>query len=71
MKTNGLGRQTRQRHKNSHAEILNQAAIFAPDLIVVGSTAIDGFTRFLLGSTAEQAVRHASCSVFVARREHT
>jgi nucleotide-binding universal stress UspA family protein len=50
-----------------HDEILNQAAVFAPDLIVVGSTATGGFSRFLLGSTAERVVRHASCSVFVAR----
>ena len=54
-----------------HDEILNQAAVLAPDLIVVGSTATEGFTRFLLGSTAERVVRHAACSVFVARREHT
>lgn len=51
-----------------HDEILNQAALFAPDLIIVGSMATEGFTRFLLGSTAERVVRHASCSVFVARR---
>ena len=50
-----------------HDEILSQAEVFAPDLIVVGSTATGGFTRFLLGSTAERVVRHASCSVFVAR----
>jgi len=52
-------------------EILNEAAEIAPDLIVVGSTATAAFTRFLLGSTAERVVRHASCSVFVARREQT
>ena len=50
-------------------EILSQAEVFAPDLIVVGSTATGGFTRFLLGNTAERVVRHASCSVLVARRE--
>jgi nucleotide-binding universal stress UspA family protein len=33
-------------------EILNEAAVVAPDLIVVGSTATAAFTRFLLGSTA-------------------
>jgi len=54
-----------------HDEILNEAAVIAPDLIVVGSTATAAFTRFLLGSTAERVVRHASCSVFVARREQT
>jgi nucleotide-binding universal stress UspA family protein len=54
-----------------HDEILSQAKVFAPDLIVVGSRATGGFTGFLLGSTAEQVVRYASCSVFVARREQT
>jgi len=54
-----------------HDEILNEAAVIAPDLIVVGSTATAAFTRFLLGSTAERVVRHATCSVFVARREQT
>ena len=52
-----------------HDEILNEAAAIAPDLIVVGSTATAAFSRFLLGSTAERVVRHATCSVFVARRE--
>jgi len=52
-----------------HDEILDQAAVYAPDLIIVGSTATEGFARFLLGSTAERVVRHASCSVFVARRQ--
>ena len=37
-----------------HDEILNEAAVIAPDLIVVGSTATAAFTRFLLGSTAER-----------------
>ena len=54
-----------------HDEILNEAAVIAPDLIVVGSTATTAFSRFLLGSTAERVVRHATCSVFVARREQT
>ena len=52
-------------------EILNEAAEIAPDLIVVGSTATAALTRFLLGSTAERVVRHATCSVFVARHEQT
>jgi nucleotide-binding universal stress UspA family protein len=40
-----------------HDEILDQAAVYAPDLIIVGSTASEGFARFLLGSTAERVVR--------------
>lgn len=54
-----------------HDEILNEAAEIAPDLIVVGSTATAAFTRFLVGGTAERVVRHASCSVFVARGKQT
>jgi len=37
------------------------------DLIVVGSHGRRGFRRFLLGSVAEATVRHARCSVLVAR----
>jgi nucleotide-binding universal stress UspA family protein len=54
-----------------HEEILNEAAEIAAHLIVVGSTASPALTRFLLGSTAERVVRHASCSVLVARGEQT
>ena len=54
-----------------HDEILNEAVVIAPDLIIVGSTATAALTRFLLGSTAERVVRHATCSVFVARHEQT
>ncbi len=31
------------------------------DLLVLGSRGIGGFARMLLGSTAAQVVRHASC----------
>jgi nucleotide-binding universal stress UspA family protein len=37
------------------------------DLIVVGSHGRRGIRRFLLGSVAEVTVRHAGCSVLVAR----
>lgn len=39
------------------------------DLIVVGSHGRTGMSRFLLGSVAERVVRHADCSVLVARGE--
>jgi nucleotide-binding universal stress UspA family protein len=38
------------------------------DLVVVGSHGRRGLTRWLLGSFAEAAARHAPCSVLVARR---
>jgi nucleotide-binding universal stress UspA family protein len=39
------------------------------DLIVVGTHGRTGLSRFLLGSVAEKVVRHAPCSVLVARGE--
>ena len=41
------------------------------DLIVIGTQGRTGFKRLLLGSVAEKVVRHASCSVLVARGEAT
>ena len=38
------------------------------ELVVVGSRGIGGFRGLLLGSTSEQVVHHAMCSVLVARR---
>ncbi|MGE5184806.1 MAG: universal stress protein [Acidobacteriota bacterium] len=40
------------------------------DLVVIGTHGRTGISRFLLGSVAEQVVRHADCSVIVARGEY-
>lgn len=37
------------------------------DLIVVGSRGLGAVERFVLGSTSERVVRHASCPVLVVR----
>lgn len=37
------------------------------DLIVIGSRGLGAVERFVLGSTSERVVRHASCPVLVAR----
>ncbi len=47
--------------------ILESAAEWKPDVIVVGSHGRTGIDRFLLGSVAENVVRHARCSVAVIR----
>lgn len=49
------------------AVITDQAARLEAALIVVGTTHNQGVGRFLLGSTAEQVVRHAETSVLIAR----
>jgi nucleotide-binding universal stress UspA family protein len=47
--------------------ILDQATTWRADLIVVGSHGRTGLRRWMLGSVAESVVRHAPCSVEVAR----
>ena len=37
------------------------------ELLVVGHRGLGGFDRLVLGSVAEQCVRHATCSVLVSR----
>jgi len=37
------------------------------DLVVMGSHGRRGFRRFILGSVAEKTIRHAPCSVYIAR----
>jgi nucleotide-binding universal stress UspA family protein len=48
-------------------EILRLAHEVGAELIVVGSHGLTGLERLLLGSTSEQIVREAGCSVEVAR----
>ena len=47
--------------------ILGAADDVEAGLIVMGTHGRTGITRFLLGSVAEKVVRHAPCSVLVAR----
>jgi universal stress protein A len=47
--------------------IINAAARWRADLIVVASHGQTGIRRFLLGSVAEFVARHAKCSVEIIR----
>jgi nucleotide-binding universal stress UspA family protein len=49
--------------------IIDRAAHWGADLIVVGSHGHKGLVRLLLGSVAESVVRHAKCSVLVVRKQ--
>jgi len=49
------------------AKIIDQAAKWRADLIVVGSHGWKGLNRFLMGSVSETVARHAGCSVQVIR----
>jgi nucleotide-binding universal stress UspA family protein len=47
--------------------IIDSAAEWHADLIMVGSHGLRGIQRFLLGSVSEFVVRHAPCSVEIVR----
>ncbi len=47
--------------------ILDEAAEWKADLIVLGSHGKGGAQRFLLGNVAESVARHAPCSVEIVR----
>lgn len=48
-------------------KIIDSAAEWNADLIVIGSHGRRGMQRFLLGSVAEFVARHAQCSVAIVR----
>ena len=52
---------------DARKEILDCAAGWHPDVIVLGSHGRSGLDRFLLGSVSENVMRHATCSVEVVR----
>jgi len=52
---------------NPKVAILDSAAEWEVDLIILGSHGEKDWTRFLMGSVSEAVVRHAQCSVQVVR----
>ena len=52
---------------NPKAVILDSAAKWGADLIILGSHGRRGVDRFLLGSVSEAVARHANCSVEIVR----
>jgi len=51
----------------AYAEIVRRAEEWGANFIVVGTHGRKGLARVVLGSSAERLVRHAHCSVLVAR----
>jgi nucleotide-binding universal stress UspA family protein len=52
---------------SAHVEIVRRAETWGASYIVLGSHGRTGLARVVLGSVAESVVRHAHCSVLVAR----
>jgi nucleotide-binding universal stress UspA family protein len=67
----GFSVDTVVRQGDPRTAIVDEAAEWGADLIVVGSHGHTGLTRLLLGSVAQAVVAHAPCSVEVVRRRRT
>ncbi len=52
---------------NAAQEILAEAELFEPDLIVMGSRGLSDFTALLVGSVAHKVIHLARCPVLVVR----
>jgi nucleotide-binding universal stress UspA family protein len=65
----GLAIETAVREGDPRSEIVDEAASWSAELIVMGSHGYTGIKRFLLGSVALSVVSHATCSVEVVRRK--
>jgi nucleotide-binding universal stress UspA family protein len=52
---------------DAKSRIIDRAAEWKADLIVVGSYGLTGLDRFLMGSVSDAVVSHANCSVEVVR----
>ncbi|HKF21661.1 MAG TPA: universal stress protein [Candidatus Angelobacter sp.] len=67
LRTAGFKAESRVVENDSRNGILDTAAKWKPDLIVLGSHGRRGMAKFLLGSVAEAVARHARCSVLIVR----
>lgn len=50
--------------------ILEAAEISSADMVIMGTHGRDGLSRFMLGSVAEQVIRHANVPVMTLRSQH-
>jgi nucleotide-binding universal stress UspA family protein len=67
LRNTGLVLETIVRQGDPRTEIVAEAERWHADLIIVGSHGRTGLKRWFMGSVAEYVVRHAPCSVEVAR----
>jgi len=67
LRNSGFQAESRVIESDIRYGILNVAAEWKPDLIVMGSHGRRGVEKFLLGSVAESVARHAKASVLIVR----
>lgn len=69
LKEAGLKVESNVIYGDPRSVIVDQAAAWSADLIVVGSHGYTGLTRLLLGSVAQSVVSHSPSSVEVVRKK--
>jgi nucleotide-binding universal stress UspA family protein len=67
LRAQGLSAEPLVREGDPRTEILEEAAEWPADLVVVGSHGMSDVARWLLGSVSQSVVSHAPCSVEVVR----
>ena len=63
----GFTAEADRRDGDAATEILEAAADWKADVIVMGSHGRTGLTRFVMGSVARNVLQHATCSVLIVR----
>jgi nucleotide-binding universal stress UspA family protein len=63
----GVEYETRMRHGHAAEQILDEAAEWQADLIVIGQLGQRGLTRFIMGGTATRIVQYARCAVLLVK----
>lgn len=59
------------RHGHAAEQILDEAAEWKADLIVLGRSGLRGLTRFLMGATAARVLQYAACSVLLHKSDRS
>jgi nucleotide-binding universal stress UspA family protein len=63
----GVEYHTKTRRGHAAEQILDEAAAWQADLIVIGQLGRRGLTRFIMGGTATRIVQYARCSVLLVK----
>src|SRR5512139_1178824 len=67
----GLEYETKMRRGHAAEQILDEAAEWQADLIVIGQLGRRGLTRFIMGGTATRIVQYARCSVLLVKGQRS
>lgn len=67
LQTIGVAHGTKMRRGHAAEQILDEAAEWQADLIVIGQLGRRGLTRFMMGGTATRIVQYARCSVLLVK----